>query len=58
LISQEGPPTTLKLFGESQIAVRQSSGTEMTQPVLNCEACAELRNTGFDETAISTGATL
>jgi len=38
--------------------VRQSSVTETPQPALSCEFCEELRNAGFDETNISTGATL
>jgi len=46
----------IKLSFEKKIAVRQSSGKEMTQLAWSNESCEELRKARFDETAISTGA--
>jgi len=57
LSAEEGPPTTLRLSFERKIVARQSSRTETAQPILSNDACAELRRMGFDETAVSTGAT-
>jgi len=38
--------------------VKQGSVTETPQPLLSYETCVELRDKGFDETNILTGARL
>jgi len=55
----EGPPTILKkLLSERIVAVKQGSVTETPQSLLSYETCVELRDKGFDETNILTGARL
>jgi len=46
------------LFSERKIAVKQSSRTETTQLIQSNETCVELRRIRYDETAVSTGATI
>lgn len=46
------------LLFERKDAVKHSSRTETTQPILSDETCVKLRDIGFDETTASTGATI
>jgi len=55
--SEEGPDTLQSCQG-NLIVVRQSSVKETPQPCLSNEPCGKLRRRGFDETNISTGASL